>query len=216
MKKPKTKPAWEEVALNPNHPDQPAAVKFLEVVSSPSYKLMKDPNPIARDWAFFLAGWKRAHAGISLGGALHEETAAGAAQCELSKTVCATLQEALVAAQRENAMLRSRLSARDATLYKGPLSCARCGGGFEPEDVIPLCDEFFPIASESAFGEDSVRVTLSLPNDFSEWNATHGVETKNLCNGCLREITEAAAIQLVEQIRLRKTLLNWYAREREA
>jgi hypothetical protein len=216
MRKPKTKPAWEEVALDPNHPDQPAAVKFLEVVSSSQYRLMRDPSMVAREWNFFLAGWKRAHSTAAFSGTPHEMTLHGAAQCELSKSICLTLQEALLAAQRENESLRSRLSAKEGARPTGSLSCARCGGGFEPEDVIPLCDEFFPIAADSTFGEDVVRVTLSLPNDFSEWNATHDVETKNLCNSCLEEIARAVTTQMIEQIRLRKTLLNWYARERES
>lgn len=215
MKKPRVKPAWEEVALNPDHPDQPAAVKFLEVVSSPAYKSMRDPNPIARDWGFFFAGWKRAHAESSLGGKLYEETAAGATQCELSKSVCTGLQEALSRAQQENEVLKARLAAAVRTPGLGPVRCARCDGAFEPEDVIPLCSDFFPMSADSSFGVDTiVRLTASLPNDTSEENRREGREPQNLCKSCLREICESSATQLAENARLRKSISTWYLRRR--
>lgn len=199
---------WEEIALDPNHPENEAARKFMDLVLSPEYRMLKDPDPRIRDWRLYLTGW-RSFASSQVLGDLPDKDKAQYAQCELSRRVCEDLQEALKAVRKENRDLKKKLEKSPKALPVGVFTCISCKDSFETEDTVTLDKEFFPSTLDLEAGESTVRVTVALPRDHGELRKISKEPPPRICKRCFHALLNMAASRMIERFRMRHHLELW-------
>jgi hypothetical protein len=199
---------WDNAALDPKHPDNEAARKFLDLVMSPAYRPLRDPDPRMRDWRLYLAGWKAFAASQALGDASTQEPAQHAV-CALSQQICEELRTEMQKIQDENKKLKRDLKQHTKVSPVGPYSCISCDDTFEAEDIVTLDGEFFPSTLDLTAGIEVVRITISLPKDMRELRKLNKGLPPTICKGCFHALLNLAAARMIERLRVRRHMEMW-------
>ena len=201
---------WDEIALDPRHPDNEVARRFLDLVMSPRYRTLKDPDPKMRDWNVYRAGWG-AFAEAQVLGKLQPREAAQHAQCELSQQFCEDLQVELNKTREENDELKRQVAQLKKESLKGTFQCICCKDAFTEEDTLPLTCEFFPTAINISIDDVVVKITVDLPLDNTELKKLEGRENEKpyICKECFSGVAGTAVSRIIERIRNRRHLEMW-------